>query len=43
MLCLAVTVLVPRIGRPNGDADRKEREQRGDEIRTGVHGLGQKA
>ena len=40
MLGLAVPVLVPFVGRPAGDADREEREQRGDEIRAGVQRLG---
>jgi hypothetical protein len=39
MLGLAVAVLVSRIGRTNGDTDREEREQRGDEIRPGVRRL----
>ena len=40
VLGLPVTVLVSGIGRPPGDADREEGEQRGDEIGPGVERLG---
>ena len=39
MLRLAVAVLVTAIGGTTGDAEREEREQRGDEIGTGVNRL----
>ena len=41
MLRLAVAVLVARVGGPGRDADREEREQRGDEIRARVERLGE--
>ena len=41
VLRLAVPVLVPFVGRPRGDADGEEREQRRDEIRAGVKRLGE--
>ena len=40
VLGLPVPVLVPFVGRPAGDADREEREQRGDEVGAGVQRLG---
>ena len=43
VLRLPVPVLVPFVGRPAGDADREEREQRRDEIRPGVQRLGDRA
>ena len=36
VLGLPVAVLVAGIGGPHGDADREERQQRGDEIGAGV-------
>ena len=39
MLGLPVPVLVPLVGGPAGDADREERQQRGDEVRPGVQRL----
>ena len=39
MLSLAVAVLVPLVGRANGDADREERQQRGDEVGARVQRL----
>ncbi len=40
VLSLPVPVLMPFVGGPAGDADREEREQRGNEIRSGVQRLG---
>ena len=39
MLRLAVSVRVPAIGRPPGDADGEQRQQRRDEVGPGVHRL----
>src|SRR5947209_14600857 len=39
MLRLAVPVLVPLIRRPHRDADREERQERGDEVGAGVDRL----
>jgi hypothetical protein len=43
MLGLPVPVLVRDVGRPDGDADGEEREQRGDQIRPRVRRLGHQA
>ena len=43
MLGLAVSVLVPGVGGPRGDADGEEGEQRGDEVGARVDGLGDEA
>ena len=43
MLRLAVPELVRDIGRPRGNADREVREERRDEIRARVDGLGDEA
>ena len=43
MLCLAVAVEVPLVGRLHRDADREEREQRRDEVGARVGGLGDEA
>jgi len=40
VLCLAVPVLVAGVGRPDGDADREEGQQRGDQVGARVHCLG---
>ena len=40
VLSLPVPVLMPFVGGPAGDADREEREQRGNEIGSGVQRLG---
>ena len=40
MLRLAVAVLMPLVGRADGDADREERQQRGDEVGARVQCLG---
>jgi hypothetical protein len=40
---LLVPVLVADVGGPQGDAEREEREQRGDEVGAGVRGLGDEA
>ena len=39
VLCLAVPVLVSRVGRPGRDADGEERQQRRDEVGAGVQRL----
>ena len=39
MLRLAVSVLMADVGRTHGDADREERQERGDEIRCRVERL----
>ena len=41
MLGLAVPVVVLLVGRADRDADREQRQQRGDEIGRGVRGLGE--
>ena len=43
MLPLPVAVLVPDVGRAAGDAEREERQQRRDQVRSGVRGLGDEA
>ena len=40
MLCLAVPVVVPAVGRTDGVADGEEGQERGDEVGSGVQGLG---
>ena len=40
VLGLSVPVLVPFVGGPAGDADREEREQRGNEVGAGMQRLG---
>ena len=39
VLGLPVAVRMAAVGRTDGDADREEREQRGDEVGPGVGGL----
>ncbi len=43
VLGLPVSVLVGAVGRPDGDADREERQQRGDEVGARVQGFGDEA